>query len=153
MVENSLPAAGGIVIPSVGTVYYTTTNGVSSSTFSGGVWSTPTTIVSKNTPSSDVVGLARDSSGNLFIIDANMGTVTEATFSGGTWSAKLIVTSGLVSPLGIAVDGQDNLYIADQGSANSVKRAANNGNGTWSTPSQIFAPLGSSRPNFLAVGP
>jgi sugar lactone lactonase YvrE len=64
-------------------------------------------------------GVAVDQSGNLYVTDEEMGTVTEVQQSGDSYFA-ITLLQGLTSPVGIAVDAQENLYITENGGANNV---------------------------------
>ena len=69
-------------------------------------------------------GLAFDSSGNLYVANEGIGTVTEIPPGGGTGST---FATGLVNPTGLAFDSSGNLYIGDAGNntvAGSARAAA-----------------------------
>ena len=63
------------------------------------------------------VGLAFDSSGNLFEADYNSGTIFKFTPDG----TKSPFASGLSNPTGLAFDSSGNLFEADQGSGTIFK--------------------------------
>ena len=65
----------------------------------------------------DPVALARDSAGDLFVVDQNAGSVARFGADGNT-NANFLV--GLTSPQAIYVDVYDNLYIAQGGAAHNV---------------------------------
>ena len=64
------------------------------------------------------VGVALDSSGNLYIADKNNNRVRKVDSSTGIIST---VTSTLSGPTGVAVDGDGNLLVADSGSNRILK--------------------------------
>ncbi len=76
----------------------------------------PITMVSSPQPRDAVI----DASGNIFYVDVSNQTVNEALFSGGYSSTPLGGSFKFSSPLGIALDGADNVYVADSGPSVSV---------------------------------
>jgi sugar lactone lactonase YvrE len=99
----------------------------------------------------DPVALARDSAGNLFVVDQTAGSV--ARFGAdGTVNASFL--AGLTSPQSIYVDVFDNLYIAQGGAAHNVVEFYASGgqrviagsgnvpdaNGTAATAAQFVSP-------------
>jgi hypothetical protein len=82
------------------------------------------------------VGIARDSSGNIYIADANANVVREVYASSGliatiagngtagyTGDGGTATSSELNGPYGVAVDGSGNVYIADT-SNNAIRKVA-----------------------------
>ncbi|HEY7336922.1 MAG TPA: hypothetical protein VH639_18665 [Bryobacteraceae bacterium] len=106
-------------VTSGGTITTIVGNGVAGYTGDGG----PATQAQLNGPS----GLALDSSGNLFIADSGNHVVrkisaggTISTFAGNRTSASSgdggpATAAQLIVPTGLAVDSQQNVYIADSG--------------------------------------
>ena len=66
---------------------------------------------------SDPVALARDSAGDLFVVDRTAGRVARFGADGNVNASFLV---GLTSPQSIYVDVFDNLYIAQGGAAHNV---------------------------------
>ncbi len=60
------------------------------------------------------LGVAVDTSGNVYIADTNNNAIKKWTES--TQTVSTIVSSGLLSPSAVAVDSAGNVYIADTGS-------------------------------------
>ncbi len=102
---------------------------------------------------SDPVALARDSGGNLFVVDQTAGIVTRFPADG---SASSLYLTGLTKPQSIYVDGFDNFYVAQGGSAHNVVEAYASGgqrivagsgsvlnaNGSAATDAQFVSPSG-----------
>jgi sugar lactone lactonase YvrE len=65
-------------------------------------------------------GIARDSSGNLYIVDKGNRQILKLQ-PNGTSSVLNISNMSLSSPTGIAVDRNNNIYVADTGSNHIVK--------------------------------
>jgi hypothetical protein len=75
-------------------------------------------------------GVAVDGNGNVFVADTGNNLIRQLTLSGTNWSVSTIAgtagvrgatdgTNALFNlPMGIAVDGSDNLYVADEGNHN-----------------------------------
>jgi len=61
------------------------------------------------------VGVARDTSGNLYVTDQQTNEVRKLPYSSATHSygAPVRVASGLKSPMGVAVDAAGNVYVAN----------------------------------------
>jgi streptogramin lyase len=77
-------------------------------------------LVSESTPPSMPGGIARDSSGNLYIVDKGNRQILKLQ-PNGTSSVLNISNMSLSSPTGIAVDRNNNIYVADTGSNHIVK--------------------------------
>lgn len=112
----------------------------------------PATNASLNAP----VGLAFDSSGNLYICDANNEVVREVLTSAnpptiitvvGTTS---ITASTLKHPVGIAVDTSGNIYIADSGISKIYKFTVGTGKITTVAGSGTFGFSGDGGPAIFA---
>jgi len=87
-------------------------------------------------------GLATDSSGNLYIADANNNRVLKETLTGGSYTQSTI-GSGLATPAGVAVDGAGNVTIVDRGSNRVLEETLTGGSYTQSTiVSGLFMPQG-----------
>ena len=87
------------------------------------------------------LGLAADANGDLYVPNAEDGTVSKVMPSG----AQSIVVSGLNSPLGVAVDAEGNLYVINGG-----------GTVTKVSPTGVVTPSfasGFSFPGGIAVDP
>lgn len=94
-----------------------------------------------NTGLANPDGIAIDPSGNIYVVNQTVGTMTK--FPGGA-SGNIkpsFAIGGLASPIGIAVDGGANVYISNSASA---------GIGTMSV--QTYAP-GSAVPSRTIAGP
>lgn len=94
-----------------------------------------------NTGLANPEGIALDPSGNIYVVNRAVGTMTK--FPGGT-SGNIkpsFAIGGLASPIGIAVDSAANLYISNSASA---------GVGTMSV--QVYTP-GSVVPSRTIAGP
>ena len=113
----------------------------------------PATNASMNAP----VGLAFDSSGNLYICDSNNHAVRKVTAATGIITtvvgATSITANALNHPVGIALDAAGNVYIADSGvsrvvkftpAAGTITTVAGSGNSGFSGDGgqAIFANLG-----------
>ncbi len=91
----------------------------------------PTTKCNGSSPSllCQPTGLAVDGSGNLYIADSGNNRVVEVPASllaGGTGTETVVTTnitgpSGLLTPNGVAVDPNGNIYIADTGNSRVVE--------------------------------
>ncbi|MDD2789857.1 MAG: SMP-30/gluconolactonase/LRE family protein [Sulfurimonas sp.] len=93
-----------------------------------------TTLVSGlNAP----IGVAVDSSGNVYIADPVDKVIKKRDTDGNI----TILVSGLSGPFGVAVDSSGNLYIADT-YANSIKKRDTNGNVTTLVDSGLSYPHG-----------
>ena len=57
--------------------------------------------------------------GNVYVADFGNAAVKEIPFSGGVYGTPVILGSGFVGPIGVAVDASGNVYVADY-SANAV---------------------------------
>jgi len=90
-------------------------------------------------------GLAVDINTNIFVADSDNNTIRQLTLSGGNWTSATIAGTALISgsqdgsgaaiqfktPYGIAVDTNDNVYVADTG--NHTIRLLTYSGGTWSS--------------------
>ena len=70
-------------------------------------------------------GLAVDAAGDLFLSQAGIASVTRVPFIGGSYSTNATSALGvdLQTPEGIALDTQDNLYVADSSAPAAYKIA------------------------------
>jgi len=71
------------------------------------------------------VGIAVDSSGNVYLGDNENGRVLKETLSAGTYTQSVLAdsaTNGLMVPYGVAVDGNGNVYISDLGNSKTTGR-------------------------------
>ena len=59
------------------------------------------------------LGVAVDTSGNVYIADSGNGAIKE--WNASTQQVTTLVSTGLAYPTGVAVDGSGNVYIADYG--------------------------------------
>jgi sugar lactone lactonase YvrE len=175
--DTSLPSfnlPSGVAVDATGNIYVTdwgnnlirkiTTAGVVS-TFAGsgnaGYNNGTGALASFNEPT----GIAIDGSGNLFIADAGNDLIREisptaavTTIAGSDTSGYLDgmgTATAFFNPLGVAVDGSDNVYVADAG--NNVIRLISSG-GTVSTfagsvsNSSNTTPSPFSNPSGVALG-
>ena len=74
---------------------------------------------------SDPVGIAFDSSGNLFVANAGNNTIKEFNSSG---TGHTFASSSLSLPWGIAFDSSGNLFVANAGN-NTIKEFNSSGTG------------------------
>ena len=94
----------------------------------GGPVSSASTVVTVGSGFSDPQGVAVDGAGDVFVADSGNGAVYEieagtgGNRAGVVSSASTVVTvgSGLSSPIGVAVDGAGDVFVAGSGS-NAVK--------------------------------
>jgi len=144
----------GIAVDSSGNVYVSDTGNdtIRRLTYGGGVWTVNTiaglagAIGSTNGINNGnrfrfPMGLAVDSSGNVYVADEGNSQIRELSPSGGNWVgstvAGLVGISGSMdgtsanatfsSPSGIAVDASGNLYVADTKN-NTIRELVFNGN-------------------------
>jgi sugar lactone lactonase YvrE len=96
-----------------------------------------TTLV--NTNLADPLGVAADSSGNVYFADAGSNSVKEWVAASDTMVT--LVSAGLDQPWGVAVDGAGNVYIADSGN-NAIKKWAAVGGGVTTLVSNLISPRG-----------
>jgi VCBS repeat-containing protein len=132
-----LNAADGLNHPAgiavVGSTLYiadTSNNAIKRASLSGGALTTIITSVIAPT------GLAADGS-NLLIADT--GTHAIKRYNGT--STSTLVSSGLSSPTGVAVDASGNIYVADRGN-NAIKRYNSSGGGATTLASVFSSPSG-----------
>ena len=102
--------------------------------------------------------IAIDQSGNLFVADTGNSTIRELTLMGTNWVTTTIAgaagNTGLVDgtnadasfnyPSGIAVDANDNLYVADSGDTDNAIRLVSPQGTNWVTTTLAGAPDGSA---------
>ena len=89
-----------------------------------------------------VLGVAVDAAGNVFIADTYNARVVEVPAGGGP---QATVGSGLCAPTGVAVDGAGDVFIADYCNFHVVEVPAGGG------PQTIVPTSGLSRPHGVAV--
>ena len=77
---------------------------------------------------SDPLGLAVDSSGNLYVANGLSGTIEEFTPS-GTGTVFASAASGLSGPFGLAFDSSGDLYVANSGN-NTIEEFNSSGTGS-----------------------
>lgn len=139
--DVAIDATGGILIADTwnnmvrragpnGTINAVAGNGICSSSGDGGV--------AIQTPLCSPGGVALDSSGNLFVSEtpnnrirkvSSAGTITTVAGSGAQGSSGdggTATSASLNYPVGVAIDGSGNLFIADYGN-NRVRKVSNGG--------------------------
>lgn len=103
-------------------------------------------------------GIAVDNSGNIFVSDTASSTIRELTYSGGSWTVSTIAglagvtgsTNGMNSanryrfPMGLVVDGSDNVFIADEGNSQIRKLSPSGGNWYGVTLAGLGSTVGSA---------
>jgi DNA-binding beta-propeller fold protein YncE len=94
----------------------------------------------------DPIGVAVDSSGNVYIADYGDNAVKEWTVSNN--AVATLVSSGLNKPEGVAVDASGNVYIANTGNQAIVEWTPSNSNVTTWVPS---VPVGMGGPSDVAL--
>jgi len=94
-----------------------------------------------NTGMSGPLGIAIDKSGNMYVANENVGTITKYPGGANGNVAPSFAIGGLASPIGVAVDASGNLYVAN---------SAASGVGTMSI--QVYA-AGSRVPSQTIAGP
>jgi large repetitive protein len=65
------------------------------------------------------VGIGMDASGNLYVVDESLGTVTEVQRSGNNYFSATLLQY-LTAPNGIAVDSQGNLFLTQFGQPSGI---------------------------------
>jgi sugar lactone lactonase YvrE len=116
----AVDAAGNLYVSDPGNkrVRKVDTKGIMTTFAGGGAADTPATKIGFGQPS----GLAVDSAGNLYIADILIGRVYKATPSGAIsvvagggsgGDGGQATSAAIISPYGVAVDSQGNLYIAE----------------------------------------
>ncbi|HEY8929836.1 MAG TPA: cadherin-like beta sandwich domain-containing protein [Mucilaginibacter sp.] len=68
-------------------------------------------------------GIARDSDGNIYVVDSAAGTVSKVAPDG----TITVIGTGFSNPLGVAVDANKNVYVADTQNGQVKKIAASDG--------------------------
>jgi NHL repeat len=68
-----------------------------------------------------------DSSGNVYIADTGNNRILKETLSGGSYAQSSVVSSGLGSPWGVAVDAVGNVFVADAGNSRALKETPSGG--------------------------
>jgi sugar lactone lactonase YvrE len=91
------------------------------------------------------VGVAVDSSGNLFVADEGTAKVYELLAAGG-YTTLITLSTQFTIPTGIAVDGNENVFVTDQGTGRVYEMLAAGG---YTTANQLGS--GFSNPNGVAV--
>ena len=59
------------------------------------------------------LGVAVDTSGNVFVVDNGDNSIREIPYSGGSYGAAITVGSGFSFPYAIATDANGNVFVAD----------------------------------------
>jgi sugar lactone lactonase YvrE len=72
-------------------------------------------------------GIAADASGNVYVLYSQLnglnGTLVKETLSGGSY-VQTLFAGGFTNPMGVAVDGNGQVYVADSGTSRVLKVAA-----------------------------
>jgi hypothetical protein len=140
LVGSGLHSATGVAVDGSGNVYYCNSSsnsgdlGIQSvvrKTLSGGSY-TDSTVADISTGLDNPIDVAVDASGNVYIVDTDIGKVWKETPSGGGYT-QTTVGSGLNHPRGVAVDGRGNVYLADTGNLRVLKEAPSAGSYTQTT--------------------
>lgn len=101
-------------------------------------------------------GVALDTSGNVFFVDAN-GKAVKELLAAGNYSTVKTISGGFSQPWGVAVDGSGNVFVADQGTPNSSSAGTPNSgavyeilaDGDYATTKTLGS--GFNHPNGIAV--
>ena len=114
---STISQPGGIAVDSIGSVYIADTNNnrVVKETHTGANYTEKTIVSGLSSPTA----VAVDGFGNLYISETSAGLVLKETLVAGSY-VRSIMASG-ITPYGLAVDSNLNLYIAGSGSQMLLK--------------------------------